>query len=72
MEETGNKYFENQNIESNRLSNGTLVITEQIPHMKSVSLGFWVKVGSRDEKIKFVCARFILIKMQYYAGKLVI
>ncbi|MEK7307181.1 MAG: pitrilysin family protein [Nitrospirota bacterium] len=34
------------------LSNGITVVAEQIPHVKSVSLGLWVKVGSRDEELK--------------------
>ncbi|MBN2469045.1 MAG: insulinase family protein [Deltaproteobacteria bacterium] len=32
------------------LSNGTRVVTERIPHVRSVSIGIWVKTGSRDEK----------------------
>jgi len=32
------------------LDNGTTVVTEQIPHVNSVSIGIWVKIGSRDEK----------------------
>lgn len=31
------------------LDNGITVITETIPHVRSVSLGVWVKVGARDE-----------------------
>lgn len=31
------------------LSNGIQVVSESIPHVKSVSLGVWVDVGSRDE-----------------------
>ena len=31
------------------LSNGIRVVSESIPHVKSVSLGVWVDVGSRDE-----------------------
>ncbi|HQO78051.1 MAG TPA: pitrilysin family protein, partial [Thermodesulfobacteriota bacterium] len=34
------------------LSNGVRVVTERIPHAQSVSVGFWVKTGSRDEKIE--------------------
>ncbi|MCD6353264.1 MAG: insulinase family protein [Proteobacteria bacterium] len=34
------------------LNNGTTVVTEQIPHVNSVSIGIWVKIGSRDEKEK--------------------
>ncbi len=32
-----------------RLPNGTLVITERMAHVRSVALGIWVRVGSRDE-----------------------
>ncbi|SPD74937.1 Peptidase M16 inactive domain protein [uncultured Desulfobacterium sp.] len=32
------------------LDNGIRIISEQLDHMKSVSLGIWVDVGSRDEK----------------------
>jgi len=31
------------------LDNGITVITESIPHVRSISLGVWVKVGARDE-----------------------
>ncbi len=31
------------------LPNGTKIITETIPYVKSFSLGFWFNVGSRDE-----------------------
>ncbi|MBB6216529.1 putative Zn-dependent peptidase [Anaerosolibacter carboniphilus] len=36
-------------VERYRLSNGVRVIVEQIPHVKSVSLGFWIGVGSIHE-----------------------
>src|SRR5256885_16983976 len=32
------------------LDNGVRVVTERIPSMRSVSLGIWVDVGSRDEQ----------------------
>ena len=32
------------------LSNGLTVLTESMPHIKSVSLGVWLKKGSRHEK----------------------
>jgi predicted Zn-dependent peptidase len=32
------------------LPNGLRILTESIPAMRSVSLGFWVGVGSRDER----------------------
>ncbi len=31
------------------LSNGAVVITEEIPYVRSVAIGFWVKTGSRCE-----------------------
>jgi predicted Zn-dependent peptidase len=31
------------------LPNGMVVVTEQMPYVKSASIGLWVKVGSRDE-----------------------
>ncbi|MFH1146491.1 MAG: pitrilysin family protein [Pseudomonadota bacterium] len=31
------------------LENGIRVVTERIPHVRSVSMGIWVTVGSRDE-----------------------
>jgi len=31
------------------LDNGIRVVTEELPHVRSVSLGVWVNVGSRDE-----------------------
>ncbi len=33
-----------------RLSNGTRVASIEMPHMRSVSIGFWVAVGGRHEK----------------------
>jgi predicted Zn-dependent peptidase len=31
------------------LQNGVRVVTEDIPHVRSLSLGFWIETGSRDE-----------------------
>src|SRR6202042_208955 len=31
------------------LPNGLLVLTESIPHVRSVSMGVWINSGSRDE-----------------------
>lgn len=33
------------------LENGTCVITEEIPHLRSAAIGFWVKTGSRHESV---------------------
>lgn len=35
-----------------KLSNGTTIISEFIPYVKSFSLGFWFNVGTRDENLK--------------------
>lgn len=32
------------------LENGIRVVTEQVPYVRSISLGVWVQVGSRDEQ----------------------
>jgi len=34
-----------------KLSNGTTIVSEFIPYVKSFSLGFWFNVGTRDENI---------------------
>ncbi|GAC1423945.1 MAG: pitrilysin family protein [Acidobacteriaceae bacterium] len=38
-----------RNIRRTVLPNGLLVLTERIPHVRSVSMGLWVATGSRDE-----------------------
>ena len=38
-----------RNIRRTVLSNGLLVLTESMPHMRSVSMGAWINSGSRDE-----------------------
>ena len=35
-----------------KLSNGTTIVSESIPYVKSFSLGFWFNVGTRDENTK--------------------
>ena len=32
------------------LTNGIRVVSEEIPHVRSVSIGIWINVGSRDEQ----------------------
>jgi len=34
------------------LPNGTKIVSEFIPHVKSYSLGFWFNVGARDENLR--------------------
>ncbi len=38
-----------RNIRKTVLSNGLLVLTERMPHVRSVSMGAWIGSGSRDE-----------------------
>lgn len=38
-----------RDIETTTLSNGMRVITEVMPHVRSVSVGFWIGTGSRRE-----------------------
>src|SRR5258708_30566161 len=40
---------ETRNIHRRTLPNGLTVITEQMSHLRSVSIGIWLKSGSRDE-----------------------
>ena len=36
-------------VRSTTLDNGMTVITDDMPHLESASLGIWVKAGSRSE-----------------------
>jgi predicted Zn-dependent peptidase len=38
-----------RNVSKTVLSNGIKVITQKMPHLRSVSMGVWVNVGGRDE-----------------------
>ncbi|MGA2697781.1 MAG: pitrilysin family protein [Terriglobales bacterium] len=40
---------ETRNIGRATLANGLTLITEEMEHIRSVSLGIWIKTGSRDE-----------------------
>src|SRR5271167_4011790 len=42
-----------RNIQRELLPNGLTVITEQMQHIRSVSIGIWIKAGSRDEDAEF-------------------
>jgi predicted Zn-dependent peptidase len=39
-----------RNIRRTELSNGLVILTERMEHVRSVSMGVWVKTGSRDEQ----------------------
>ncbi len=43
---------ESSNYQKTTLNNGVRIVTENIPYMRSVSLGIWVKCGSRLENKK--------------------
>ena len=38
-----------RDIEFTTLSNGVRIITEAMPHVRSVSVGVWIGAGSRRE-----------------------
>ena len=38
-----------RNIRRQKLPNGLTVITEQMQHVRSASIGVWLQTGSRDE-----------------------
>ena len=38
-----------RNLRTTTLPNGLIVLTESMPHVRSVSMGVWVNSGSRDE-----------------------
>ena len=40
---------QDRNIRREALPNGLTVITEEMQHIRSVSIGIWIKTGSRDE-----------------------
>jgi predicted Zn-dependent peptidase len=42
---------EDRNIQRAVLANGLTVITEEMKHIRSVSIGIWLKTGSRDEDL---------------------
>ncbi len=41
---------QNRNIRRTELPNGLVILTERMEHVRSVSMGVWVKTGSRDEQ----------------------
>ena len=40
---------EAENIQRSVLPNGLIILTEEMQHIRSVSIGIWIKTGSRDE-----------------------
>ena len=44
---------EKRNIHREVLANGLTVLTEEMQHIRSVSIGIWIKTGSRDEDLQW-------------------
>src|ERR1700741_4065332 len=42
-----------RNVRREVLSNGLTIITEEMQHIRSVSIGIWIKTRSRDEDPQF-------------------
>ena len=52
---TGNSglFLKSMDIHNKEMKNGLMVLSEVMPHLRSVSLGVWVKCGSRFEDPRF-------------------
>ncbi|MFA5667662.1 MAG: pitrilysin family protein [Balneolaceae bacterium] len=46
------KYIETESVQKTTLPNGLRIVTESISSVKSISVGIWVKTGSRNETEK--------------------
>ena len=42
-----------RDIERAELPNGLVIVTEKMPHVRSVSVGIWLGTGSRGESAEF-------------------
>jgi predicted Zn-dependent peptidase len=42
-----------RNVRREVLPNGLIILTEEMPHIRSVSIGVWIKTGSRHEEPEF-------------------
>src|SRR6266404_1365094 len=42
-----------RNIRREMLPNGLSIITEEMKHIRSISIGIWIKTGSRDEDLQW-------------------
>ena len=41
--------FDNRQVQQTTLPNGLIVVTEPMPHVRSVSAGIWIRTGARSE-----------------------
>src|SRR5215510_9438621 len=53
MATTNSKPTEPRDIHRVVLPNGLIVLSEEMPHIRSISIGIWIKSGSRDEATEF-------------------
>jgi predicted Zn-dependent peptidase len=44
---------ESRNIHRQVLPNGLTIITEEMQHIRSISIGIWIRTGSRDEDLQW-------------------
>src|SRR6202035_4643787 len=44
---------DSENIHREVLPNGLTILTEEMQHIRSVSIGIWIKTGSRDEDLQW-------------------
>ena len=56
-------------VETTRLDNGMTVITDDMPHLESASLGIWVKAGSRSESLEAHGVSHVLEHMAFKGTK---
>src|ERR1700749_3735352 len=42
-----------RNVRREVLSNGLTILTEEMPHIRSISIGIWIKTGSRHESAEW-------------------
>jgi len=54
-----------QEIIEERLSNGARIVMEPIPSRRVVSMGFWVRAGSRDEPEGFEGCSHVMEHMAF-------
>ena len=47
---TSGPFSQDREIGATTLPNGVRVITERMPHVRSVSMGVWIGTGSRHER----------------------
>ena len=47
---TKSRHHRPREIERQVLPNGIRVVTERVPHVRSVSVGLWIGTGSREER----------------------